>query len=368
MSPLLAGSVARGSRVAPGWIEVEAQTIIDAGSGSPPRVPDERWDGLIAPGLVDLQVNGAAGHEVTGGHAALDAIDAVQLTHGVTRYLATVIDADGPGASAALAAISERAGDPSSPVAGVHLEGPFLSPDHAGMHRPESLRSPSEGVPDCYWAQVVRLVTIAPELPGALELIERLRVRGTAVALGHSGASTELARAGIDAGATMITHVFNAMAPLHHRAPGLAGVALVDERVSVGVIADAHHLDPVVLEIVRRTAGARTVLVSDAAPAAAAPPGRYRFGGVSISSDAEGAVRTESGQLAGSALTLDAAVRSWATVTRATMAEAVRAASRAPARVVGLAAGLSPGQPADLVLLDGEGFVRRVMRRGLWLT
>jgi N-acetylglucosamine-6-phosphate deacetylase len=267
-----------------------------------------------------------------------------------------------------MAAISERVGDPSSPLTGVHLEGPFLSPEHAGMHRPASLRNPSDGVPDCYWAPVVRLVTIAPELPGALELIERLRVRGTAVALGHSGASTELARAGIDAGATMITHVFNAMAPLHHRAPGLAGVALVDERVSVGVIADAHHLDPVVLEIVRQAAGTRTVLVSDAAPAAAAPPGRYQFGGVSISSDAEGVVRAASGQLAGSALTLDAAVRGWATLTRATLADALYAGSHAAARVIGSTAELGPGQPADLVLLDREGFVRRVMRRGRWLT
>ncbi|HEV3230476.1 MAG TPA: N-acetylglucosamine-6-phosphate deacetylase [Solirubrobacteraceae bacterium] len=368
MSWLVAGYLARNGRAAPGWIEIEEETIVAAQVGSPPRPPDERFDGLIAPGLVDLQVNGAAGHEVTGGHSALDAIDAVQLAHGVTGYLAAVVSAGEASADAAVAAIAERAADPASPVAGIHLEGPFLSPEHAGMHPLASLRRPSDGVPNCYDSPAVRLATLAPELPGALELIARLRRRGIAVALGHSGATADQARAAIRAGATMITHVFNAMGPLRHREPGLAGVALVDERVSVGVIADGHHVDPVVLEIVRRAAGRRTVLVSDASPAADAAPGRYQFGGVAIVRDPDGVVHTTSGRLAGSSLTLDAAVRGWATLTRATLPQAIRAASEAPARVLGLQSGLRSGRRADLVLVDRDGFVQRVMRRGRWLT
>ena len=260
MSRLIAGLLARGGAVEPGWIEVEGERIAAAGSGTPSRAPDERHDGIIAPGLCDLQVNGAGGHEVADGSAAMDAIDAIQLEHGVTSYLPTIVSTDDATADRALAELAERAADPSSPVAGVHLEGPFLDGAHAGMHPVDRLRSPADGVPDYYSSTAVRMVTLAPELPGALELIAALRARGVAVSLGHSGASAEIARRALDAGARFVTHVFNAMAPLGHRAPGLAGVALADARALVGVIADGLHVDPLVLELVRRTAGPRAIL------------------------------------------------------------------------------------------------------------
>lgn len=368
MSLLLAGDIARGGALFEGWVEVEGSHVVGTGRGQAPGTPDERHDGIIAPGLCDLQVNGGAGRQVTDGNAALDAIDALQLAHGVTSYLPTIVSTDESTAERALANLADRAADPKSPVAGVHLEGPFLAHEHAGMHRPEVLRVPADGIPGYYESPVIRLVTVAPELPGALELIRILRARGIAVSLGHSGASAEVAGRARDAGAALVTHIFNAMAPLLHRAPGIAGLALVDTRLRVCVIPDRLHVDPLVLELVRRVAGARVVLVTDATPAAGAPPGHYEMGGVTVERDSEGAVRTPDGRLAGSALTLDAAVRSWATATGATLAEAIAAASETPARAAGLPAPLDIGSPADLVLLDRDGFVVRVMRHGSWMT
>jgi N-acetylglucosamine-6-phosphate deacetylase len=357
---LLAGDLALRGRLAPGWVELEGARLMETGHGRPPRPPDERIGGVLAPALCDLQVNGAGGHEVTGGHAALDAIDALQLAHGVTSYLPTLISPDDDTAQRVLEEIAERVADPSSPVAGAHLEGPFISPEHRGVHPRERLRLPEDGVPAWIEHPAVRVVTLAPELPGALELIARLRARGIAVALGHSGAGADAARAGFDAGARLVTHVFDAMPPLHHRAPGLAGAALVDERVWVPAIADGVHVHPLVLELVRRAAGRRALLVTDATPAADAPAGRHRMAGIEIAA-AGGAARTPNGTLAGSTLTLDRAMRNWTAMTEATLAEALHAAGEGPRA----AAGLPPG--ADLVELDGDGLVQRVMRGGAWL-
>jgi N-acetylglucosamine-6-phosphate deacetylase len=313
-------------------------------------------------------VNGAGGCEVTDGSSALDRIDAIQLAHGVTSYLPTLVSPDDGTAQSALDEIACRVSDPGSPVAGVHVEGPFLNPKHAGMHPRSRLRSPADGLPAWLDHPALRLVTLAPELRGAIELIARLRARGVAVALGHSDADAATAGAAIDAGASMVTHVFNAMAPLLHRAPGLAGVALVHPCVRVAVIADGHHVDPLVLELIRRTAGSRTVLVTDATPAAACPPGRYSMAGVSIERAGDGPARLLDGRLAGSTLTLDAAVRNWSVMTEASLAQALAAASEAPAAAIGLQAELRTGAPADLVLFSLEGEVQRVMRRGHWLS
>ncbi len=357
---LLAGDLALRGRLDPGWIEVDGPRIAAGGHGRPPRPPDEQLDGIIAHGFCDLQVNGAGGHEVTGGHAALDAIDAIQLAHGVTSYLPTLISPDDETARRALGELGERAADPASPVAGVHLEGPFISPEHCGVHPRERLRSPAGEIPDWVTHPAVRLVTLAPELPGALELIARLRAAGIAVALGHSGAGAAVARAAIGAGARLVTHVFNAMAPLHHRAPGLAGVALLDERVWVTVIADGVHVHPLALELLRRAAGRRVVLITDATPAAAAPAGRFTMAGVTVEAQG-GAARTAAGGLAGGTLTLDRAMRNWAAMTEATLAGALNAAGEAPRTAARL------GAAADLVVVDREGMVRRVMRRGVWV-
>jgi N-acetylglucosamine-6-phosphate deacetylase len=367
VSLVLSGQIARAGTLRDGWIEIERGRVAELRTGRPPRTPDELHDGVIAPGLCDLQVNGGAGYEVTGGSAALDAIDALQLAHGVTSYLPTVVTTDAATAERTVAELEERVADPHSPVAGVHLEGPFLAPAHAGVHRPELMAVPADGVPAYYASSAVRLVTLSPELRGAPSLIRDLRARGVTVSLGHSGADAATALAAIGEGAGMVTHLFNAMAPLHHRAPGIAGVALLDPRVRVCVIADGLHVDPLVLELVRRLAGSRVVLVTDATPAAGAPEGRYEMAGITFQRDREGAARTGDGRLAGSTLTLDAAVRSWAAMTEASLAEAVAAAGELPAAAIGMPA-LAVGAPADLVLFDRDGFPLRLMRNGSWLT
>lgn len=369
MNLLLAGRIARGGAVAEGWIEVRRGRIEALGAGRPPRTPDERHAGLIAPGLMDVQVNGGAGVQVTDGHRALDRLEEALLAHGVTSYLPTLISAPDEEMARAAEELAERAADPASPAAGVHLEGPFLSPEHAGVHRAELLVAPAgRPLPLAYASPALALVTLAPELDGALQLVRTLCRRGVTVSLGHSGADALTARAAFAAGASMVTHVFDAMAPLHHRAPGLVGAALVHPSARVGVIADGRHLDPLVLELVRRAAGQRVVLVSDASPAAAAPPGRYLMGEAAIERAADGVARTADGVLAGSAVLLDEAVRRWAALTGATLAAAIAAAAEAPARAIGLRPPLSPGASADLVLLDDDGAVARVMRRGAWVA
>jgi N-acetylglucosamine-6-phosphate deacetylase len=365
---LIAGQVVHGTRATAGWLEIAGGAIAAGGAGRPPRAPDLVHDGLIARGLVDLQLNGAAGGAVTGGHDALDRIDALLLRRGVTSYLATIPTTDDGTLQRAARDVAERAADPSSPVAGLHLEGPFLSPAHAGVHPRELLRSPQDGLPAAYTSPALRMVTLAPELPGALALIAELRRRGVAVAIGHTACDAAVARRALDAGARLVTHLFNAMAPLHHRRPGPVGVALADRRCSLGLIADGVHVDPLVLDVVRRAAGSRVVLVSDATPAAGAAPGTYDQAGVPVTVDEQGRAVSPSGVLAGSTITLDEAVRRWRSFTRATLAEAAAAASSRPARPAGLGPSPSPGAPADLVLLDADGRVVRTMRRGQWVA
>jgi N-acetylglucosamine-6-phosphate deacetylase len=369
VSLLIAGRLARGGALASGWVEVRGAAIAASGTGAPPRVPDERHPGVIAPGLVDLQVNGGAGVQVTDGHGALDRLEAALLAHGITSYLPTLISAPDEVVTRTMQELAERAADPASPAVGVHLEGPFLSPSHAGVHRAQWLRVPAAGPPPpAYASAATRLVTIAPELEGALDLVRALRAQGATVSLGHSGADAATARAAFAAGASLVTHVFDAMVPLHHRAPGLVGAALVHSSARVGIIADGHHVDPIMLELVRRTTGPRVVLVSDASPAAAAPPGRYAMGDTPIERTTHGVALTSDGVLAGSAILLDEAVRSWAAFTNATIAEAIAAATEAPAEAIGLPAPLTQGAPADLVLTDDAGTVLRVMRHGVWVT
>jgi N-acetylglucosamine-6-phosphate deacetylase len=352
---------------APGWIEVRNGRIRATGIGRPPRRPDLEHDGEVSPGLCDLQVNGAAGFEGLDGGAGLDAIDAVLARHGVTRWLAALPTAEDERVHTALAAIAERMDDPRHGLMGAHIEGPFLSPRHAGVHDQALLRVPSDGVPHTYRARCVRVVTLAPELPGALALIADLRRRSVAVALGHSGADAATAARALDAGARLVTHLFNAMSPLLHRAPGLAGVALADRRALPCVIADGHHIDPLVLRIVRAAAPGRVVLVSDASAAAETSGGEHRIGGAAVRLASDGAVRTVDGKLAGGGVLLDEMLTRWITATGARRAHALAAASARPARAIGLSLGLRPGCEADLVLRSGDGDVRRVMRAGRWL-
>ena len=285
------------------------------------------------------------------------------LARGVCSWLPTVITTDQVTAERAVDRLGRRAADPRSTVAGIHLEGPFLSVRHAGMHRRDLLREPASGVPGYVRSPAVRLITLAPELPGALELIATLAASGVTVSLGHSGADAYIARRATDAGARMVTHLFNAMAPLSHRAPGLVGHALSDERLALGVIADGAHVDPLMLSLVERLAGSRVVLVSDAAPGAAATAAVAMFAGVAL--DPDGRI---GGRPAGSLRLLDEDVRAWAALPGVSLAAALRNATELPAALAGLPSPLSAGAPADLVEWDAGGHVRRVLRAGRWVA
>jgi N-acetylglucosamine-6-phosphate deacetylase len=342
---------------------VEGSLLREDGSFAPARL--EISDGLIsaredagasgeriAPGLVDLQVNGAAGVSVTDGPEALARIDAAMLDAGVTSWLATVMTTD----DATMARVVDSA-------AAVHLEGPFLSPAFPGAHRVEHLRVPADGVPASLSHEAVRLVTLAPELPGGSALAEELTGRGVVVSLGHSDATPAQAQA---VPARMVTHLFNAMRPPHHRAPTLATWALLDDDVAVGLIADGYHVDPLVVTMVRRLARDRVVLVSDASPATGAAEGDYVLQGIPIRRVGD-ECRNEQGELAGSGIDLGEAVRRYARFTGAGLGEALVAASYRPARLADIGSTLEPGAPADLIRLDDQGRVTGVMRRGEWV-
>jgi len=337
--------------------DVRLDGDVVTGVGLPPAARG----GLAVPGLVDLQVNGYAGvdfltSEVEGWRSAAQAL----ARDGVTAYVANLITAPS-GATAAALTTAGLVVDDSGPVLprhgsrclGAHLEGPFLAPARRGTHPEQHLRLPSRELLEPLLATgPVVGVTIAPELPGAIEVIGWLAARGVLVALGHSDATAAAAEAGFDAGARTVTHVFNAMSGMASREPGLAGTALAREDVLVQAILDGCHLSPETAAVVVAAAGRRLVLVSDAVAAARAPDGTYRFGDVEVTKVGETARNAEGG-LAGSVSPLLACVRR-AVEAGATLENAVVAASSRPARLIGRTdlGRLRPGDPADAVVLD----------------
>lgn len=331
--------------LAPGAIEVAEGRIAAV---APIRGPAP--DRVLAPGLIDLQVNGVGEIDVAeatlGDMARIDPLLAAQ---GTTTWLPTLVSAPLDSYAAPLgviAAASERPG-PRPEIAGAHLEGPFLG-RRPGAHDPEAIVAP-----DLDWVAdlppVVAMMTLGPELSGADRLIGALRARGITVALGHSGATVEEALAAIGAGARVVTHGFNAMSGLDHRAPGLVGAMLSDDRVTVTVIADGHHVHPTVLAVAFRCKPrGRIALVTDSVAV-----GAGRLGGRSLHL-VDGAPRDADGRLAGSTLTLDAALAFAVQRVGVSVTDAVRAASTTPAQVLGLhdRGALSVGRRADIVALD----------------
>jgi N-acetylglucosamine-6-phosphate deacetylase len=228
---LLSGEIVHEDASAPGWIELNAGRITKVGAGPPPHQPDltGTW---ISPGLVDLQVNGAQGYEVTDGPTALESIDRALLRCGTTSYLATIISTSDTIATEAVDAFSHhQASQHPTPLVGIHLEGPFLNPTRRGVHLAEVLQTPHLPLPTYYNHPLVRLVTLAPELPGSQYLIKELTARGIVVSLGHSAATADQAQQAADSGAKMVTHLFNGMTPFHHRQSDLVGWALAQSEL-----------------------------------------------------------------------------------------------------------------------------------------
>lgn len=360
--------------LAPGWVELAGDRIVATGAGSPPRPPDlDLGAGTLAPGFVDLHVHGGGGASYDEGTAeAAATVAATHLARGTTTVAASLVT-DSPERTAR--AVRELAVLVAEGLlAGVHLEGPWLSPLHAGAHRRELLSDPTPAAVDALLAAgdgAVRMVTIAPELPGGIEAVRRLAAAGVVVAIGHTDASYDVTRAAIDAGARMGTHLFNAMRPLHHRDPGPVG-ALLDGPADVELVADGVHLHPAVLRTVFAARPGRCVLVTDAMAAAGLGDGDHRLGGAAVEVR-DGVARLADGDgrgaLAGSTLTLDAAVRH-AVRAGVPLLEAVTAATTTPARAWRLddVGALEPGRRADLVVLDEHLEVARVMRAGAWVV
>lgn len=304
---------------------------------------------VLAPGFVDVQVNGIGEHDVADPDADWDALEAALVAQGVTTWCPTLTSRHLDAYREPLERIAQFAGRSGlrPTVAGAHLEGPFLSPDFARAHPVEHLL-PVDGAWLASLPEVVRVVTLAPELPGAGDAIRALVERGVVVALGHSGADLDAGRAAADAGATLVTHLFNAMAPLHHRRPGLVGAALTDPRLTVSLIADLEHVATEALWLAFAAKPAdRVVLATDSV---AVGGGRRR---VEVRG---GAPRLADGTIAGSVLSMDRAVANVVERVGMPLDAALRAAAETPARLLGLTdrGRVEVGARADLVALGED--------------
>jgi N-acetylglucosamine-6-phosphate deacetylase len=354
-----------GSRIfTPGYVTVTGGRVTAVAQGQPPRVPDIALPtGMLLPGLVDLQVNGYFGEEfLTAGADGWARVTTGLPQTGTTALLPTFVTAP-PGVLAA-ALRTASALIPARPagarVLGVHAEGPFISPARKGAHNAAWIAEPTPAaVAELLEAGqgVLRLVTLAPELAGAMAAITTLTEAGVLVSVGHSDATARQVAEAADHGARMVTHLFNAQRPLHHREPGVVGQALTDPRLTSGLITDLHHVSAQACVLAFRAAPGRICAVTDAAACAGMPPGRYKLGDQPIQlppGDGEPPVRDD-GTLAGSGLRMDAAVKNMVTIGIA-LAEAVAAASRIPADLIGRPdlGRIEPGAAADLAWLGDD--------------
>lgn len=362
-----------GRLTGPGAVEVQDGRVVRVVDEVPPPGPDHTRleHGLLTAGLVDLQVNGFAGQDLAAADAAgWAAVRAALAGTGVTAFAGTYVTAPVPAQAAGLQRAAEVVAQGAAGGArllGVHLEGPFISPVRAGAHDAALMCDPTDESLDPLLAGPVPLVvTLAPERAHGLAAVRRLADAGVVVSLGHSDADASVASAAVDAGARMVTHLFNAMRPLGHRDPALVGVALDDARLRLGLICDLVHVDPLLCRVLFRAAAGRVVLVTDAVAAAGMPPGRYELGGQAVEVGEPGAApRRPDGTLAGSALTLDLAVRN-AVRCGAGADEALAAASLVPARLLGRSdvGDLAPGTYADLVHWSDDLHVAQVWLDG----
>ena len=327
--------------------------------GSSAAAPGNRFDAaglVVAPGFIDAQINGAHGIDVTEEPHRIVELGAELVRYGVTAFVPTVITCSPGGRAAALAADrTARPGGGGAVAIGLHLEGPMLAPSRRGAHPERWLEPPSAALIEGWTRDAgVVMVTIAPELPGALDIIEQLVGEGVTVSVGHTDADAACVADAKRAGATAVTHLFNAMAPFGHRAPGPIGATLADDCLVAGLICDGIHVDPLAVRIAWRSLGPdRLMLVTDATAVLGLEPGRRRLGEVDIDVSSAG-VRTADGTLAGSDLALDQAVRNLVAFTGCTAAEAVSTVTSTPARLLGLddRGALEPGRRGDVVVLD----------------
>ncbi|MFJ8962679.1 N-acetylglucosamine-6-phosphate deacetylase [Lentzea sp. NPDC102401] len=345
-----------------GDVEIDAEGRITA-VGVPGR-----GRGLAVPGLVDLQVNGFAGVDFLTADAEEFTRAGVALARtGVLAYQPTLITSAPEQTIAAIAAAGKARTNGGARILGVHLEGPFLSPERPGTHPVELLREPDVALARRLLAAgPVTEVTLAPELPGALDVVAECMRSGVLVSCGHSDATAAQAHAAFDRGARLVTHLFDAMRPFTHRDPGIVGAALTRGEVLLGLIADPSHLAQETIRLAFQAAPGRVVLVTDALAACGQPDGHYRLGEVEFDV-AGGVARRTDGTLVGSTITLVEAVRHACHAAGVAVEQAFNAATRTPARLfpgkdIGL---LRPGDRADVVVLDDELSARTVLQNGV---
>jgi len=357
------GTLARGAVVVEGG-HIGAVITQPRDGDLPETVIDAH---IVAPGFIDLQVNGGFGVEAGDDPESYRVLAARLPETGVTAYLPTVISSPPEFYSGVLAAFNASAGRRGAEALGFHFEGPFLSPNQMGAHPPDAILSAPDALITIFaGSSAVRLVTLAPERTGGTDRIRTLRQAGVKVSLGHTDATYEEFVKGINAGATMSTHLYNAMSELHHRSPGAVGATLLDDRVVAGLIADGVHAVRAAVAIALRMKGpAGVALVTDMISAAGMPPGTYTLGGRDVISDGV-AARLPDGALAGSLLTMDQAIRNLVGWGSAAPAVAIQMATQTPADVLGLTdrGRLTAGSIADLVLLDGQLNVETTIVRG----
>ena len=367
-------------------IVVEDGKITQMGHRDEVRVPQDAehfaaGDKIVIPGFVDVHIHGAGGHDVMEGTAeAIAKVASTVARRGTTSLVATTVTAPPEDTCKSLKGIARYIHSPrntesrfAAEVLGIHLEGPFISPARRGVHPPHAIAQPSKELFEEFVAAAdgfIRIFTLAPELPGALELIERAVAKGIVASMGHTDATYEQARAAIARGVTHAAHMFNAMRPFSHRDTGVIGAVLTSPEVTAEVIADGHHVDSPAMEILLRAKGLDgVVLVSDGTAATGMRNGNYRLGNFEVSVT-DGVVRNSEGKLAGSTLTLDRAMQQIVAL-GVPLLDAVRMATLLPARRLGLGGKkgvIAVGADADIVILHQDLRIAGVMTRGAGLS
>jgi N-acetylglucosamine-6-phosphate deacetylase len=359
--------------IRPGVLVVNGRQVESIGDSLPtPPDPADRFipvpaGGVVTPGFIDLQINGAFGHDFTMHPDLVLAVARYLPRFGVTAFLPTLLSTPLERYQVATETVQGLAGEPETAhILGLHLIGPYLNPAQAGGHSVHYLRRPALRELIYVDETIVRLVTLAPELPGALPFVRALTEKGIQVGLGHSNASYEQSLAAVAEGARWGTQLFSDMAPLHHRHPGLAGVLLADDRMRLALIADGVHLHPAVLRLAAAAKGAAGVtLVSNAVAAAGMGKGEYILGAQKVVVE-NNVARLEGGALAGSLIMLDQAVRNMVHLSGLPLADALWMATATPADTLHLKhkGRLHPGSDADVVILDDALQVRLTMIEG----
>ena len=362
-----------------GWLLVENQTITRTGSGTPPRIDGLSSEAVIdaggytlAPGLIDLHVHGANGHEIM--DASVESIHEIArflARHGVTAFLAATWTAEHAKIMDALEAVYKAYGKISggASLIGAYLEGPYLNPNRAGAQVMDHIHPAVDRaeVLELLDTNMVTILVLAPEFPENIWLIDECIRRSISVSAGHTAATYEQMQVAVERGVCQVTHCFNAMNPLHHRQPGVVGAAMTMPELRCELIADNVHVHPLLQRILYQLRGAQGILlVSDSTCCAGLPDGEYDLDGRKVNLK-NGAVHLPDGTLAGSVLTLDRAVRNFMANVNSSLGEALACASLYPARAAGVAhrkGTLEPGKDADMILLDADLQVRMTVVEG----